>query len=444
MEKINLITIAIPFFFLLIGLELGFSWYKKRGLYRLNDSINDLSAGVSNQIFVILFKAITFAAYIWVYENWRIVDLPSWPSDRVSWMPTADFLGVSSQAWSWIAVLAVWVSCFVLYDFAYYWNHRLSHEVNFLWAGHVVHHQSEEYNLTVALRQASFHMLFSWVFYVPLALLGFSPIVLLLNGELNLIYQFWIHTKAVDKLPSWFEAVFNTPSHHRVHHGINPKYIDKNHGGTLIVFDKWFGTFQKEEEIPVYGTVKPLRSFNPIWANLHYWWEMLEISWKSPRWADKIRIFFAMPGWRPAELGGQFPIPEVNSATFKKYDVSLPGGLTAYSLVWFAATVIGTFAMLVKIASIPTNVQYTIFFLGLVSLLTIGGVLDLKRWTLFAEPLRLAALVATAFIFGFDRVGLAVVIGSCGFSLVWFLYYRQYFSYWKDIDPAKEIRSRTA
>ncbi|EQA45929.1 fatty acid hydroxylase family protein [Leptospira broomii serovar Hurstbridge str. 5399] len=444
MEKINLITIAIPFFFLLIGLELFFSWYKKRGLYRLNDSINDLSAGVSSQIFGIIFKTIIFLAYLWVYQNWRIFDLPAWPSERVSWMPSHDLLGISVGTWSMSIVLFVWVACFVLYDLAYYWNHRLSHEVNFLWAGHVVHHQSEEYNLTVALRQASFHSLFSWVFYLPLALLGFPPIVTILNGELNLIYQFWIHTKAIDKLPSWFEAIFNTPSHHRVHHGINPKYIDKNHGGTLIVFDKWFGTFQKEEEVPVYGTVKPLRSFNPLWANVHYWWEMFELAWKSSRWIDKIKVFVAVPGWRPQELGGQYPIPEVSEKTFKKYDVSLPTGLTAYSLVWFAATVAGTFAMLVKISVIPVNVQYTIFILSFLSLISIGGILDLKRWALYMEPARLAILIATAILFGFSKANLAIIGGLVFLSVAWFLLYRQSFSSWKEIDPSKEIQSRTA
>ncbi|TGJ98184.1 sterol desaturase family protein [Leptospira langatensis] len=444
MEKINLITIAIPFFFLLIGMELAFSWFHKGKLYRLNDSINDLSAGISSEIFGIIFKTIKFFAYIWIYENWKLFDLPSWPSEPAAWMPTGEVWGISAGSWSWIIVLGVWVACFVLYDLAYYWSHRLSHEVNFLWAGHVVHHQSEEYNLTVALRQASFHGLFTWIFYVPLALLGFSPIVMVLNGQLNLIYQFWIHTKAVDKLPSWFEAIFNTPSHHRVHHGINPKYIDRNHGGTLIVFDKWFGTFQKEEETPVYGTVKPLRSFNPIWANVHYWVEMVEQAWKSPRFIDKIKVFFAMPGWRPQELGGQYPIPEVDVKTFKKYDITLPKALTAYALTWFVVTLVGTFAMLVKINSIPTNIQYIIFFFSILSLTTIGAIFDLKRWALYLEPVRVLLLVYTAYGLGFPSTFLMVAAGIGLASLVWFFSQRHAFSIWKEIDPVKEMGRRAA
>ncbi|PJZ24580.1 sterol desaturase [Leptospira hartskeerlii] len=444
MEKINLITIAIPFFFLLIGLELAFSWYHKRKLYRLNDSINDLSAGISSQIFGIIFKTITFFAYLWVYENWKIFNLPSWPSEPVSWMPSSEVLGLSASTWSWTIVIAVWVACFVLYDLAYYWLHRLSHEVNFLWAGHVVHHQSEEYNLTVALRQASFHGLFTWIFYIPLAILGFSPIVMVLNGQLNLIYQFWIHTKAIDKFPKWFEAVFNTPSHHRVHHGINPKYIDKNHGGTLIVFDRWFGTFQAEEETPVYGTVKPLRSFNPLWANVHYWVEMWEQAKQSPRWSDKIKAFLAMPGWRPQQLGGQYPIPEVNEKTFKKYDVNLSKSLTAYAVTWFVLTLVGTFSMLVKVNSIPTGLLYLIFFFSIFSLTTVGGILDLKRWTLYLEPIRIALLVGTTFLLGFSTGTAFIAAGFGALSLAWFLSQRHLFAEWKDIDPVKEIRSKAA
>ncbi|PJZ68982.1 sterol desaturase [Leptospira perolatii] len=442
--EINLITIAIPFFFLLIALEIAFSKYHNKKLYRLNDSINDLSAGVSNQVFGILFKLFLLASYIWLYQNWRIFDLPAWPSEPVSWIPQTAVLGISPTVITWTVVLSTWLACFFLYDLAYYWNHRLSHEVNFLWAGHVVHHQSEEYNLTVALRQASFHQLFSWVFYLPLAILGFPPIVMVLNGQLNLIYQFWIHTKAVDKLPGWFESVFNTPSHHRVHHGINPKYIDRNHGGTFIIFDKWFGTFQPEEEEVVYGTVKPLRSFNPIWANFHYWWEMIELAWKTPKWKDKLKVFFAVPGWRPEELGGQFPIPEVHPNTFHKYDVEIPKGLTAYALSWFVLTVIGTFAMLVTIAKIPDLIKYVIIASSLLSLLTIGGILDRKRWSLYVEPLRLAAFSAMGFFLLSGPVYWFGISGICLLSLGWFLAYRDRFMEWKEIDPGKEILRRTA
>ncbi|TGK21504.1 sterol desaturase family protein [Leptospira kmetyi] len=441
--EINLVTIAIPFFFLLIFLEMGFSAYHKRKLYRLNDSINDLSAGTASEVVGVFKKTVTMFAYILIYEKFRIFNLPSWPSEALSIVP-AGTLGLSSLTWAWILVVGVWVLCFIGYDLAYYWNHRLSHEINFLWAGHVVHHQSEEYNLTVALRQASFHSIFTWVFYLPLALIGFSPIVMILNGQLNLIYQFWIHTKAIDKLPRWFEAIFNTPSHHRVHHGINPKYIDKNHGGTLIVFDKWFGTFEPESEEPVYGTVKPLQSFNTIWANLHYWWEMIELAWRCPRWSDKVKVFFAMPGWRPAELGGQYPIPEVSAKTFKKYDIELPKGLSLYSLVWFVITVALAFGMLVKVNSLSMFNIGVISAVTLVSLLTLGGILERKRWALFAEPIRMAILVAGAYALSGEANITLGTLALGAISTVWFLSYRNYFASVHEINPVQDILRRTA
>ncbi|AVV51069.1 sterol desaturase family protein [Leptospira santarosai] len=441
--EINLVTIAIPFFFLLIFLEIGFSAYHKRKLYRLNDSINDLSTGTASQVVGVFSKTITLAAYIYIYQNFRIFDLPSWPNEAFSVVPTGT-LGLSSSIWAWIIVVAVWILCFIGYDLAYYWVHRLSHEVNFLWAGHVVHHQSEEYNLTVALRQASLHGLFTWVFYLPLALIGFSPIVTILNSQLNLIYQFWIHTKAIDKLPRWFEAIFNTPSHHRVHHGINPRYIDKNHGGTLIIFDKWFGTFEPESEEPVYGTVKPLRSFNPIWANLHYWWEMIELAWRCPRWSDKIKVFFALPGWRPEELGGQYPIPEVSPKTFHKYDIDLPKGLGLYSLVWFILSVILAFGMLVKISSLSWFNIGVISTITLVSLLAIGGILERKRWVLFTEPIRMAILVVGSYALSKEtNITLGTLILGI-VSTMWFLNYRNFFASVREINPVQEILRRTA
>ncbi|MDV6234773.1 sterol desaturase family protein [Leptospira ellisii] len=441
--KINLVTIAIPFFFLLIFLEMAFSAYHKRKLYRLNDSINDLSAGTASEVFGVFMKTVTLTAYIFLYENFRIFNLPSWPSEALSVVP-AGLWGFESQTWAWATVIGVWILCFIAYDLAYYWNHRLSHEVNFLWAGHVVHHQSEEYNLTVALRQASFHGIFTWVFYLPLALVGFSPIVMILNGQLNLIYQFWIHTKTIDKLPRWFEAIFNTPSHHRVHHGINPKYIDKNHGGTLIVFDKWFGTFEPETEEPVYGTVKPLQSFNPIWANVQYWWEMIELAWRCPRWSDKFKVFFAMPGWRPTELGGQYPIPEVSAKTFKKYDIELPKGLSIYSLTWFVLTVALAFGMLLKVNSLPWFNISVISAITLFTLLTIGGILERKRWALFAEPIRLTGVVVGAYLLsGAFNISLGVLaLGAV--SAVWFLSYRSSFAVSQEIDPVREVLRRTA
>ena len=207
----NYILYAIPVFFLLIGVELLVARIMKRDVYRFSDAIANLSCGITQQVVGVLMRAILFGGYIYLYENFKLWDL-----------------GVDK--W-W-----VWVVCFVGVDFFYYWFHRLAHEISVMWGGHIVHHQSEEYNLSVALRQGSFQALSSWIFYLPLAWMGFSPLVFLVVAQFQTLYQFWIHTRLIGKMWWPIEYIFNTPSHHRVHHGINPQYIDKNHGGTLIIF----------------------------------------------------------------------------------------------------------------------------------------------------------------------------------------------------------------
>ncbi len=189
----------------------------ERDVYRLADSVTDLSCGILQQVVEVFLKTALFAGYAWLFAAHRLFDVPM------------------DAAWAWAA-------CFVGQDFLYYWFHRWSHEVGAGWAAHVVHHQSEEYNLTVALRQGALQPAFSWVFYLPLAVLGFPPAMFLAVSSFNTLYQFWIHTRLIGRLGP-LEWVLNTPSHHRVHHGRNPRYIDRNHGGTLIVWDRLFGTF---------------------------------------------------------------------------------------------------------------------------------------------------------------------------------------------------------
>ncbi|RZK98006.1 MAG: sterol desaturase family protein, partial [Pedobacter sp.] len=246
--NVDYIALSVPFFFILIGIELAYSFYKKLKYYRLNDSISNLSQGIGQQVTGIFMKTALFFGYTHIFENWKWFSMPQ-------------------NVW-------IWIILFFSVDFFYYWFHRMSHQVNALWAAHIVHHQSEEYNLTVALRQSWFQSWFSWVFYLPLAFLGFDPVMFLTISAFNTIYQFWIHTRAIKNM-GVLEHIINTPSHHRVHHGSNPKYIDKNHAGTLIIWDKLFGTFQKEEDVVYYGITKPLASWNPVWANFHYWHDLV-------------------------------------------------------------------------------------------------------------------------------------------------------------------------
>ncbi|MDZ7716719.1 MAG: sterol desaturase family protein [Balneolaceae bacterium] len=223
---------------------------------------------------------------------------------------------------NWITFAAL----FVLYDLCFYWDHRMSHQVSLFWGGHVVHHQSEDFNLSVALRQSSTDFIWSFPFYLPLAVLGFQPVQFVLVAGLNLLYQFWIHTEHIDKL-GWFEKIMNTPSHHRVHHGRDPKYIDQNYAGVFIIWDKMFGTFTEEEERPTYGITKPVNSWNPLYVNFAHYIDLYKQVRESESWKDTGNMLLRHPGWMPEYLGGPQK-PGAVSEDFQKYNenIAFTGG----------------------------------------------------------------------------------------------------------------------
>lgn len=361
---VDYIALSIPVFFILIAIELAYSYFNRLNYYRLNDSIANLSQGIGQQITGIFMKTALFFGYKYIYDHWRLFDLPS--------------------------TLLVWILLFTGVDFFYYWFHRMSHQVNALWAAHIVHHQSEEYNLTVALRQSWFQGWFSWVFYLPLAFLGFDPIMFLTISAFNTLYQFWIHTKAIGNM-GWLEYIINTPSHHRVHHGSNPKYIDKNHAGTLIIWDRMFGTFQKEEEPVYYGITKPLASWNPVWANFHYWFDLAALSAKARNWQDRIMVFFKAPGWQPAYLGGYQPAPGIDVVNYKKFDGSARFSLSMYSLYQFVIALAAGSALLFSYMHLETvqNVAAAVFIIA--TLVSCGALFENNKWLTVFEWTRLIA-----------------------------------------------------
>lgn len=271
----DVIQLAAPFFLLAIVFEVMWIAVKHRGgRYETRDALTSLLMGVGNVIEGMLlgFLAVGFLMWLWVVT----------PLD----------LGTS---W-WVVVL-----CFVLDDLRYYWVHRFGHRSRWVWASHVNHHSSQHYNLTTALRQTwTGTFTFMIIVKAPLVLLGFHPVMVLFVGGLNLIYQFWIHTEAVDKMPRWFEAVMNTPSHHRVHHGRNPRYLDANYAGVFIIWDKMFGTFvpELEKEKPDYGLVQNLGTFNPLRVAFHEWIALFRDVFK-PGLTLRERLMYAVapPGW---------------------------------------------------------------------------------------------------------------------------------------------------
>jgi len=266
---------AIPFFVVAILIEVFVIRYLKgRGDYETGDTTTSLLMGVGNVASGLLLGFIAFGVLMWAWQ-FRIVDLGS------SW---------------WVIAL-----CFVLDDLRYYWYHRIAHRCRWVWAEHVIHHSSQHYNLSTALRQ-SWTGTFTGMFIlrIPLALIGFHPVLLLFVGGLNLVYQFWIHTETIGRMWRPIEWIFNTPSHHRVHHATNPRYLDSNYAGTLIIWDRMFGTFVPEldEDMPRYGIVKNIGTYNPVRVAFHEWVDMFRDAMRPGlSLRQRLSYLFAPPGW---------------------------------------------------------------------------------------------------------------------------------------------------
>ena len=222
--------------------------------------------------------------------------------------------------------------------------HRLHHENKLLWGTHVVHHHGEEFNLSTAMRQTSTGFLWKWIFYLPMVILGVPPLIFVAVGGLNLIYQYWVHTELIGKL-GWYEKIFITPSNHRIHHAKNPEYIDANYGGVFILWDRFFGTYieEKDEIKPVYGTVKPLRSWNPLWANVEVFFGMVRDSFYTKHWKDKINVWFSSTNWRPADMIERFPPKDIKFE--EKFDPKLDSALKPF--LFTQIFIMPVFAMIV-------------------------------------------------------------------------------------------------
>jgi alkylglycerol monooxygenase len=353
----NYIALAVPFFFLLIGVELAVAAGRgRRGIYRFADALSDLGCGVAERVVLLFVETLLLLVYIRLYENARLWDLG--PHPVAAWL---------------VAILGV--------DLAYYWWHRISHRVNAMWTAHVVHHQSEDYNLAVALRQGALTPFSLTPFGWPLALFGVPPLVFAIATAVNLLYQFWIHTELIVRLGP-LEHVLNTPSHHRVHHARNPGYIDRNYAGMFIVWDRLFGTYVPEREPPVYGITRPLRSFNALWAQVKPVVDLVRLSRAAPTLRDAVAVWLAPPervfAW---ERQGHEP------AASTKYDVTTTARVRAYVLLNFALAVAGTFALMLWGSGLGGPVLAGGAVLVLLTLFTAGGLTEGRRW---ARPLEIA------------------------------------------------------
>jgi sterol desaturase/sphingolipid hydroxylase (fatty acid hydroxylase superfamily) len=374
---VNPIVFAIPVFMLTILLEAWVAHRRGLAAYDAADALTSLHLGMVSQVTGLFVKLAVLGIYTAVYDNWRLTTLPI------------------SSVW-------VWVGALLAYDFCYYWAHRMGHEVGVLWAAHVVHHSSEFYNLSTALRQSSSGWIFGWLFYLPMALAGVPPLVLAVVGLIDLLYQYWVHTEMVGRL-GWLDRVFVTPSNHRVHHGQNDYCIDKNYGGILILWDRLFGTFadERDDEKIIYGVRTPLRSLNPLWANFHYYADL----WRATRQVKGLRarlyVWFGPPGGWTGEPLGHF-----DAAQFQHYRSHTPTPVALYAMLQFGLLV-PCVSHLIAVAPKLDNIALALYAaLVVAGTLSIGALLEGRRVAIRIEQGR-AVTLGLAFAlspawFGFD------------------------------------------
>jgi len=304
----KILLIAMPAFFVLVLFEKFWGVWKGKDTVPVNDMISSLSSGITNVTKDVLGLSIAVISYSWLFDKFSFFQIEA----------------------TWV----VFVIAFFALDFAGYWTHRIAHEYNIFWNNHIVHHSSEEFNLACALRQSisSIVKIFA-VFLLPAAILGVPPQVIAVVAPLHLFAQFWYHTRHIGRM-GFLEKIIVTPSHHRVHHAINPEYLDKNYGQIFIFWDKWFGTYQEEmDEVPaVYGVTRPVQTWNPIKINFMHLWLLIKDAWRAQNWMDKLKIWFMPLGWRPADVARNYPVAKIEDVYhFEKYNPFLTQGMVIWS-----------------------------------------------------------------------------------------------------------------
>jgi alkylglycerol monooxygenase len=384
------VAFAAPVFLLAVTIEAIVNRARGTHYYSLADALTSVGCGTAFIGARVTFGFLGLVAYDLVVNNWAPVLLPA-------------------SHWG------TWLFAFVLYDLCYYWWHRLSHTVSFLWGSHVVHHQSEEFNLTTALRQPATAFLTGWMFYLPLAFCGVPIGVYLAVGVAQLFYQFWPHTRHIGRL-GFFDRVVQTPSNHRVHHARNGVYVNKNYVGVFLIWDRIFGTFQEErDDLPCeYGISEPVRAWNPIWANVHFYASLARASWQTRSWVDKVRVWVAPPGWLPADV--HTPPPASFRPRFSM------GGATAYALVQFAAAIVANehFLFIFAAQTPATNALYFAFVVS--TLFSVSAVLEGRSEFFPLEVLRLVVVAGLVGVSG-QWFGIAQPLPVIAFavgSLIWF------------------------
>ena len=397
---------AIPTFVALILVEAIAAKRKGVKINHSADVISSLSSGITNTIRDGVKFSFAIISYSWLVDHMTVYKLEP----------------------VWLAV----VIAFVVEDFSGYWMHRLNHRVNIFWNRHIIHHSSEEFNLSCALRQSISNTIrFAAIFMIPAALLGIPTKIFAILGPLHLFMQFWYHTQLIGKL-GLLEYILVTPSHHRVHHAINPEYIDRNYSQILIFWDKLFGTFQPEldDVKPVYGTLKPAQTWNPVIINFKVLWQLIKDAWHTERILDKLRIWFMPTGWRPADVKEKYPLQEVTNPEKQiKYKTENSILLVANSWVQLNITIILMFHMFTIIPRFSATMNYLYAIMLIVNVFSFTSTLDHRNYALVAESVKLSLGFSLLYFQNYSWFGLSgfYVYGLIFYFIISFLltYYFQ-------------------
>ena len=350
----KILLIAMPAFLLLVLFEKWYGWRKGFDTVRNLDMISSLSSGITNVTKDVLGLSLAIISYQWMVSHWAVFHI------EATWL--------------------TYIIAFIALDFSGYWVHRIAHEYNFFWNNHIIHHSSEEFNLACALRQSIsvFVKLFTF-FLLPAALLGVPEKVIAITAPLHLFAQFWYHTRHINKM-GFLENIIVTPSHHRVHHAMNPEYLDKNYGQILIVWDKIFGTFQAELDsvAPVYGITRPATTWNPIKINFQHLWLLISDAIRTKNLEDKFLIWFKPTGWRPADVAEKFPIKKVEDVNrLEKYDTFATMFHHSWYWIQLASLLLFISYLFGNLASINAANDFYIYLYGLFVFISVYAISDL-------------------------------------------------------------------
>jgi len=367
-ENINPIAFAAPAFFIFLYLEYQYAKYKKREkIFKYESSVSNTTIGIAERLLNLFVTVAFYDLFVWVYENYALFDIPN--------------------------VWYMWVFLLLAADFVWYWYHRLGHEINIFWAAHIVHHQSEEFNLSAAARITTIQAMIRTVFWCALPLLGFQPMMVMVILVVHGMYSFFTHTQVI-KAPKWLEYIFITPSLHGVHHASDEKYLDKNYGDVFVFWDKMFGTFQQEEEKPKYGLTHPIGSYSFLWQHFHYYLEIYEAVRRQKDFRNKLKIIFGSPSVMDQDIRSQLEKKffqkntnrEALQPIFKKY-INVQMFLVTFGLMLFSAF----------FSYFDGVEKATITLLTMVTLVNIGALLEQRKWIYYLEYSR--AILVISFIF---------------------------------------------